>query len=130
MKISYVSTAILGLIVSMFIPVILGFYELSAETYQLSIVLIIIHNILAILLHPTSFNLSNSLRAAGDVKFTMDVGIGSMIIFRLGSAALFGIIFNMGIIGVWIAMGLDWLIRSVAFTIRYRSDKWKEFRAI
>lgn len=66
------------------------------------------HNILAILLHPTSFNLANSLRAAGDVRFTMAVGICSMLLFRLGSGVLFGIVLNLGVIGVWIAMDEPW----------------------
>ena len=82
------------------------------------------------LLHPTSFNLANSLRASGDVRFTMYVGIGSMLLFRLGSALLFGVILQMGVIGVWIAMGADWTARSAAFVLRYRSGKWKQFNAI
>ncbi len=130
MKISYVSTAILGILVCLALPVIRNFYELTDETWKLSCILIVMHNIMAILLHPTSFNLSNALRAAGDVKFTMYVGIASMLVFRLGVAVLCGIIFNMGIIGVWIAMGMDWLGRSIAFVIRYRSGRWKEFRVI
>ncbi len=130
MIISYVATGILNIVVLIFLQAILGFFTLSQETYHLSILLIIMHNVLALLLHPTSFILSNGLRAAGDVRFTMYVGIGSMIVFRLGSAVLFGIIFNMGVVGVWIAMGTDWLFRSIAFTIRFRSGKWKEYRAI
>jgi len=130
MKISYVSTAVLGVLVCLALPVIRSFYELTDETWKLSCILIVMHNIMAILLHPTSFNLSNALRAAGDVKFTMYVGIASMLVFRLGVAVLCGIVFNMGIIGVWIAMGMDWLGRSIAFVIRYRSGRWKEFRVI
>lgn len=130
MKISYVATGILGVAVCLALPLLLQFYELSDETYQLTCILVVMHNLLAIALHPTSFNLANSIRAAGDVKYTMYVGIGSMVIFRLGAAVLFGIVLNMGIIGVWIAMGCDWLARSVAFVVRYKSGKWKEFRAV
>lgn len=130
MGISYLSTAALSLVVGLGLPLILRFYELSQETYSLSVTLIVMHNVLATLLHPTSFNLSNTLRAAGDVRFTMFVGIGSMVLFRLGSAVLFGIVLDLGVIGVWIAMGMDWLARSIAFCIRYRSGKWKAFRAI
>lgn len=130
MGISYIATGVLTLLVWVLLPVLLGLYELSAETYSLSYTLIMMHNIMAFALHPTSFNLSNSLRASGDVKYTMYVGIGSMIIFRLGTAYLFGIVLNMGIIGVTIAMGADWLARSVAFVIRYKSEKWKTKRAI
>lgn len=88
------------------------------------------HNALAFLLHPTSFVLPNGIRASGDVKYTMYVGIGSMIIFRLGSAYLFGVVLGLGVIGVWIAMGMDWLFRSIAFVIRFKSGKWKYYRAI
>lgn len=106
------------------------FYELSDEAYRYSCILIVLHNLLAILLHPTSFNLANSLRAAGDVRFTMMVEIGSMLLFRLGSGMLLGIILHLGVLGVWIAMGMDWLARSAAFTLRYKSGKWKAFKII
>lgn len=86
--------------------------------------LIVMHNLLAIALHPTSFNLANSLRAAGDVKYTMYVGVFSMVVFRLGSAYLFGVVLELGVIGVWIAMGMDWLARSVAFILRYHRKTW------
>ncbi|MCI8668985.1 MAG: MATE family efflux transporter [Lachnospiraceae bacterium] len=125
MKISYIATAILGTGICLSLPPILRFYELSDEAYRYSCILIIIHNSLALLLHPTSFNLANSLRAAGDVRFTMIVGIGSMLLFRLGSGILFGVILRLGVIGVWMAMGMDWTARSVAFTLRYRSGKWR-----
>ena len=53
-----------------------------------------------------------------------------MVVFRLGSALLLGVALGLGILGVWIAMGLDWLARSVAFGIRYKSGKWKEMCVI
>lgn len=130
MLVSYIATGALTLLVWLLLPLLLGFYNISPETAELSFTLIMMHNIFAFLLHPTSFNLSNALRAAGDVKFTMIVGISSMLVFRLGSAILFGIVLNLGVIGVWIAMGMDWLARSAAFGLRYKSGKWKEFRAI
>ena len=130
MKISYMATAALGISICLSLPLILHFYKLSGEAYRYSCILIVMHNILAILLHPTSFNLANSLRAAGDVRFTMIVGIGAMILFRLGSGMLFGVILHLGVIGVWMAMGMDWLARSVAFTLRYKSEKWKTIKII
>lgn len=130
MKISYIFTAILGLAVCVLLPVLLPLYGLSADTLRLAALLIVLHNALALLLHPTSFNLANSLRAAGDARFTMIVGICSMIVFRLGSALLFGKALGLRIIGVWFAMGMDWLARSVAFAVRYKSGKWKEKRVI
>ncbi|MEG1426821.1 MAG: MATE family efflux transporter [Oscillospiraceae bacterium] len=130
MAVSYVSTGLLSLGVLAVLPGLLGTFSLSEETYRLSFILVLLHNGLAFLLHPTSFNLPNALRAAGDARFTMYAGIGSMLVFRLGSAVLFGIVLNMGIIGVWIAMGTDWLFRSILFSVRFKKGKWKEFRSI
>ena len=130
MKISYISTTLLSMLVWIALPLLLDLYDMSRETYHLAYNLILFHNFLAILLHPTSFNLANAIRAAGDVKYTMWVGILSMILFRLGCAWLFGVVMGWGIYGVWTAMGADWLGRSVAFVIRYRSGKWLRFKAI
>lgn len=130
MKISYISTTALGIAVCLALPLLLRFYKLEPETLHLAALLIVMHNALATMLHPTSFNLANSLRAAGDVKYTMYAGIGSMIVFRLGSAALFGSVLGWGVMGVWIAMGMDWLARSVCFTLRYRKKTWQSYRVI
>ena len=130
MKISYLATALIDGLVIVLLPWILDLYTLSHEAQQFTYVLVIMHNIMAFALHPTSFVLPNGLRAAGDVHYSMYIGIFSMIVFRLGSAFLFGVILNMGIIGVWIAMGLDWLCRSVCFVIRLIKGKWKEFRVV
>ena len=126
MHISYVSTAVLSGVVCL----LLRFYRLEPETLRLAAGLIVMHNVLAILLHPTSFNLANSLRAAGDVRFTMYVGIVSMAVFRLGSAVLFGVVLRLGVLGVWIAMETDWLARSIAFSHRYRGKRWTQFQVI
>lgn len=130
MKISYVVTGVIGLAVILVLPWLLDLYTLSNEARELTYILIIMHNIMAFALHPTSFVLPNGLRSAGDVKYSMYVGIGSMIVFRLGAAVLFAIVFDLGIIGVWIAMGADWLCRSICFMIRFVKGKWKEFRVI
>lgn len=130
MKISYLVTAGIGFVVILGLPWILKMYALSQEAREVTFILVIMHNIMAFALHPTSFVLPNGLRAAGDVKYSMYVGIGSMIVFRLGAAVLFGMIFKLGIIGVWIAMGADWTCRSFFFMMRFVKGKWKEYKVI
>lgn len=130
MKVSYLSILLLGGLVGVALPGLLRFYDLSPDILHLAAILILSHNLLAFLLHPTSFNLANSLRAAGDARYTMSVGIGSMVIFRLGTAILLGKWLGLGIFGVWAAMGMDWLARSVSFLLRWRSGKWRDYRAI
>lgn len=130
MKVSYVSLLILGLGVCLLLPVILPFYQLEPGTLRLASSLIVLHNLLALALHPTAFNLPNSLRAAGDVRYTMVAGICSMVVFRLGSALLLGVALDLGVWGVWIAMGLDWLARSAAFVLRYWRGTWRSLQVI
>lgn len=115
MGISYLSLLVLGLGVCLLLPWILPFYHLEEGTLHLVSTLIVIHNLFALALHPTAFNLPNSLRAAGNVRYTMVVGIVSMVVFRLGGAIFLGVVLHLGVLGVWVAMGLDWLARSVAF---------------
>lgn len=130
MGISYLSLLVLGLGVCLLLPWILPFYHLEEDTLHLASTLIVIHNLFALALHPTAFNLPNSLRAAGDVCYTMVVGVVSMIVFRLGGAFLLGAILHLGVLGVWIAMGLDWLARSAASGIRYQTKQWQNIRVI
>ncbi|MGM9942193.1 MAG: MATE family efflux transporter [Bulleidia sp.] len=130
MKTAGLITAGIGGLVIAALPLLLNIYSLSEETRSYVFILVIMHNIMACLLHPTSFVLPNGLRAAGDVKYSMYVGIASMVVFRLGTAVLFGIFFHLGIIGVWIAMGADWFCRSVCFVYRFQKGTWKNRRVI
>ena len=78
------------------------------------------------LVHPLSFAQSNALRAAGDVRFTMIVAIASMWLCRVGMAYILGQGLGLGVIGVWIAMVVDWVCRVTCFVTRFRSGVWKE----
>lgn len=111
-------------------PVFLCFYSLSSETRQLVIWLVLIHNVFNAVVYPYSGALSNGLRAAGDVKFTMYVSILSTIAVRLFLSWLLGIVLQMGVIGIALAMVCDWIIRAILFIWRERTGKWKTFQVI
>ena len=130
MKWGYLVTIFLHIVTVILLPFIFSLYRLSDETVKLCYFLIIFHNSMIALLHPTSFGLSNAIRAAGDVKYAMYVGVFSMFVFRLGFSYLLGIVMNYGVKGVWIAMTVDWIVRSVFFVFRFKSGKWKRYRVI
>mgnify|MGYP001500339329 FL=1 len=106
-------------------PYLLPLYSLTPETLQTATLLIRVHSIGAIFLYPESFMLTNTLRAAADVKYPMVVSILSMWIWRVGFSYILGIYFHMGVLGVWVAMLSDWLYRSICFGLRFRSGVWK-----
>ena len=106
-------------------PYLLPLYSLTPETLQTATLLIRVHSIGAIFLYPESFMLTNTLRAAADVKYPMVVSILSMWLWRVGFSYILGIYFHMGVLGVWVAMLSDWLCRSICFGLRFRSGVWK-----
>lgn len=130
LKITYIGTIVISLAEILLLPWILNLYTLSAEVTNLTYILVIIHNCLAIIFWPLSFTLPNSLRASGDVRFNMIVSISSMFILRISFGYILGIIFNLGVIGVWLAMGADWALRSIIYVLRFKNGKWREFKVI
>lgn len=111
-------------------PLFLIVYALEPETKQLVIWLVLIHNVFNAVAYPFSGSLSNGLRAAGDVKFTMVVSVFSTLVVRLLLSWLLSIVFDMGVIGIAIAMICDWVVRAVIFFLRLNSGKWKNFQVI
>lgn len=119
-----------NLFVFLLTPLFLKLYALEPETKQLVVWLVLIHNVFNAAAYPFSGALSNGLRAAGDVKFTMYVSVASTIAVRLLLSYLLGIVLDMGVVGIAIAMVCDWIIRAVIFILRQRSGKWKGFQVI
>lgn len=119
-----------NLLVFLLTPLFMRFYALDPETKRLVILLVLIHNLFNAVAYPFSGALSNGLRAAGDVKFTMYVSVISTLAVRLLLSWLLGIVLQMGVIGIAVAMVCDWIIRAVIFFWRQKSGKWKIFRVI
>lgn len=129
-KITLLLSSVWNLLIFIFTPLFLMFYALEPQTKQLVIWLVLIHNVFNAVAFPFSGALSNGLRAAGDVKFTMYVSVFSTIAGRLLLSYLLGIVLNMGVIGIAVAMVCDWVIRAVIFIWRQKSGKWKTFEVI
>lgn len=129
-KITLLLSSSWNFLIFLFTPLFLKFYALEPQTKQLVIWLVLIHNIFNAVAFPFSGALSNGLRAAGDVKFTMYVSVLSTIAGRLFLSYLLGIVFHLGVIGIAVAMVCDWMIRSVIFIWRHKSGKWKGFQVI
>ena len=86
------------------------------------------HGICCMLIWPEAFTLPNTLRAASDVKFCMILSIISMWVFRIAFSYIIAVRMGMGVLGVWIAMTIDWAVRAVLFIIRYRGKRWQHKR--
>ena len=130
MRFAYICMAIINLILIFSIPLILNLYGVTEQTAKIATELMIYHCILATLIWPLSFTLPNALRAANDVKFTMWISMISMWVWRIGFSYVLAILFDLGVLGVWIAMTIDWLFRSIFFVVRFMKEKYRSLSVL
>lgn len=64
------------------------------------------------------------LKGAKDVGFTMWVAILSMWGCRIVVGYILGIILGWGVVGIWLGMFFDWIIRAIFYYHRYHSGRW------
>lgn len=125
---AYVSMVTLNISIIFACPYILKIFHLSNETSVMASQVIIFHSICACFIWPLSFTLPNTLRASNDVRYTMAVGVGSMWIFRIAFGVILAKYAGFGMFGVWVAMIIDWVVRSIFFMLRYNNHKWEGIR--
>ncbi len=73
----------------------------------------------------SAFAISGGLRGAGDTISTLIVTIIGVFVIRISLAYVLINIMGLGLIGAWIAMLSDQIIRWIGITLRYKTDKWK-----
>ncbi len=73
----------------------------------------------------TNLVIINSMRAAGDVKFPTYLGMASMWGISVLLGYIFGIVLNLGLTGIWIAMALDEIVRAIVVYIRWNHGGWR-----
>lgn len=81
-------------------------------------------------MHCFVFIPKNAMRAAGDIKFTIIVSVAAMFAVRVGLGYVLCVVFKMGLTGIWLAMGADFLVESVCNLHRLRSGKWMKKKLI
>lgn len=130
LKLDYIFTFFNGLLLMLFLNPILKIFSVSAGAIGQAHDILILYTCGSIVLYPLSFALPSALRGSGDTKFVMMVSVLSMFAFRIGAAYIFVNVFEMGVIGTWVAMVSDWVIRSLFFCLRFLKGKWKQNRVI
>ena len=119
-----------NLLTLLFLRQLLGVFNLSPEATELAERVMWLFSLTSFVLWPASFTLPNALRAAGDAKTTMYIAIVSVIVLRVGLSYLLAGPFGMGLMGVWLAMILDWVGRGAFFMLRFFRGRWKKIEVI
>lgn len=127
---TYVAMNTLNLFMVIFVHPLVGAFNLSPEASQTAVQIIYSFAAMSTVFWPAAFTIPNALRAAGDVKYTMYCSMLTMGIFRIGFSYVLGSWLQMGVLGVWFAMYIDWIFRAALFFGRYLSGRWKNKKAI
>ena len=124
MKICYIALWGTNIIIFVLLPFILKIYNLTPETSETAKNIILYHGVCSMFIWPLAFTISNTFRAAGDAQFPMIVGIVSMWTCRIALSYVIGKNLGLGVFGVWVAMTIDWVVRTIFYVYRYLSGKW------
>ncbi|EDM98788.1 MATE efflux family protein [Pseudoflavonifractor capillosus ATCC 29799] len=137
MILTYLSMGTMAVILFFGAGWLVTLFNLSAPAAAMAAQVLRWNSVFVLLFWPMSFTLPNALRAAGDAMFTMSVSLISMFTCRivlsyvLGADAVFGIpMMGLHLLGVWIAMFCDWIVRATLFLIRFWRGKWKQIQLI
>ena len=120
----------LNFLLIFFAEPVVRLFSLSEAGIPVAVQIERMYAVCSILTWVPSFGLPNILRAAGDVRFTMAVSMVSMLALRLGASYLLVYGFGLSLLGVWMAMHLDWIARGVCFIVRFSGNKWLEKKVI
>ena len=87
-------------------------------------------NCLFMVFWSASFVVPAGLKGAGDARFTMWATMIGMWLFRIVMGYVLGIALGWGVLGVWMGMFIDWMVRAVLFYMRMVGGKWKTMRVL
>jgi Na+-driven multidrug efflux pump len=125
----------------LFAEPLIGVYSLAQESADMARQLLLYHCVFAMVMWPIAFTTPYSFRAAGDVKFPMVISMTCMWVFRvvlayplaLPEVHVLGLTIpgmNLGIMGVWIAMTIDWIFRTSIYAVHYLNGKWLNKKSV
>ncbi|MFB5269518.1 MATE family efflux transporter [Paenibacillus enshidis] len=124
-KLALMVTVAIDLIVIAFRVPLMGIFTENPEIIRLGAQVLL----LSLLLESgrtTNIVIISSLRAAGDAKFPVFIGLLSMVCMSLPLGYLLVFKLNMGLAGVWLAIAADEWTRAVIMYFRWRSRVWEK----
>lgn len=116
---------LMGLVFFLFPAALLRLYTSDAAVITLGVVAL---RVVACIQLPEAlgFVLSGALRGAGDTRSVLHITAFGVWVVRLGASLLLVSVLRMGLLGAWLAMALDWLVRAAYLIARFRRGRWKE----
>jgi len=129
-KICYITLITLSITNLVFLEPIVSLFKLSPEAHAMAKSFLMVHSVTLGLFWPLSFGIPSALRAAGDATYCMIVATLTMYFIRISGAYILVFPLGAGPLGVWFAMGADFIARSFFYTMRWRKGKWQQKKVI
>jgi putative MATE family efflux protein len=130
MKMTYITLFFISGFIFIYMEPLVSLFQLSPEAHAMAKTFLRVHCISMALGWPMSFALPNALRASGDGRFVMIIATISMWTVRVCAAYLLTFTLGIGPLGVWLAMGGDFIVRGTFYCKRWMGGKWQTKKVI
>ncbi|MEK3883134.1 MATE family efflux transporter [Paenibacillus sp. PL2-23] len=121
---SAVSLVMIGVVVA-FREQLVGIFTDDAEVLRIG-AQVLLYSIILETGRTINIIIVNSLRASGDAKYPLWIGMFTMVGMSLSLGYFFVFHLNMGLVGIWLAIAADEWIRAIIFYFRWRSRAWEK----
>lgn len=114
----------MALLIALLSPLLLQIFTDNPEIIRIGVTVMWVDVLLEF---GRAFNITagGALKSTGDALFTLIIAVIFMFLFQVVVGYVFGITLGWGLIGIWIALTLDELVRGFANLWRWKSRKWE-----
>lgn len=126
-KIGMIVAGSLGIMFVIFTPYIMMVFTNEQAVIDQGVIALRVIGLVQVA-QATQFILAGALRGAGDTRFplyAMFIGVWG---FRVALCLLFVLVFEWGILGAWLAIAADQIVRSFIIYYRFKRGKWKTIK--
>jgi Na+-driven multidrug efflux pump len=124
------SIGVISLSIYIFMEPLVSLISLSVEAHEMANTFLRVHCVFMALGWTMSFALPSALRAAGDARYVMIIAVISMWALRVSFSYILTFFFKIGPVGVWFAMGSDFIFRGSCYLSRWLGGRWRYKKVI
>ena len=105
-------------------PLLLKLYDPNPDAVRMIYLMLTIGVVPLPLIWCNAYVTSTTMNSAGDVKYSTYASLLSMLLCRVALGYVLTIVLNLGPVGIWLGMLVEWLLRMVLVEKRFKSGKW------
>jgi putative MATE family efflux protein len=120
-----ITAGVLVIFFYLFSDHVLGLFTSNREVLALGHKVLLVAIVLE-MARPVNLIVGSCLRASGDAKYISFMGASVMFLWSVPVIYLLAIPLKLGLIGVWLGMASDEMIRSVVNFRRWLKGRWRE----